>query len=124
MVLDSSAILALLHNETGAEVVGKALPDAVVSAVNVAEVTTRLSDRSMSDGNIRIAIDGLSLRIVPFDEAQAYEAGTLRRTTRHAGLSLGDRACLALAARLRLPALTADRVWAELDIGVEVQLIR
>lgn len=124
MVFDSSAILALIHRETGADIVGQALPNAVASAVNIAEVVTRLSDRSMPDEGIRKTIDSLRLRVVPFDGGQAYKAGALRRATRHAGLSLGDRACLALAAALGLPALTADRAWAELDIGVEIQLIR
>lgn len=124
MVFDASAILALLHRESGADVVGRALPGAVASAVNIAEVATRLSDTRMPDDSIRLTIDSLRLRVVPFDGRQAYEAGVLRRTTRHVGLSLGDRACLALAAAMRLPALTADRAWADLDIGVEVQLIR
>ena len=78
----------------------------------------------MPDDSIRSTIDGLRLRIVPFDEGHAYKAGSLRHSTRHVGLSLGDRACLVLAAAMSLPALTADRAWADLDIGVEVQLIR
>ena len=66
----------------------------------------------------------LGLTVVPFDEEQAYKAGLLRQTTRSQGLSLGDRACLALAHSLGLPAITADRAWSNLNVGVEVILVR
>lgn len=123
-VLDASAILAMVHREPGAEVVAEKLPRAIVSAVNVAEVAARLSDGGMRDGDIQTTIREMDIDIVAFDNALALASGTLRPLTRHAGLSLGDRACLALARARSLPVLTADRVWADLQIGVEVQLIR
>ena len=123
-VLDSSAILALVHGEQGAEVVAGILPNAVASTVNIAEIVAHLADGGAPDERIRGVVGALNLHIVPFDEDQAFTAGALRRVTREKGLSLGDRACLALARQTGLPALTADRIWADLDVGVEVRLIR
>ena len=71
-----------------------------------------------------MAVGGLVLDIVPFDAEQAVEAGMLRRATKVAGLSLGDRACLGLAKRLGVPAATADLAWRRVDTGVELPLIR
>ena len=96
----------------------------VLSAVNVAEVVQKLVDDGVPDINIRASIDELPCRIMPLDLALGFEIGFLRQSTRHRGLSLGDRACLALARREGLPVLTADRAWAELDLGIEVVLIR
>ena len=123
-VLDASAILAYLHREPGGELVVRYLSAAFASAVNVAEVGTRLADRGMTDDKVRQAITDLGMAIAPFDEDQAYASAALRGATRHIGLSLGDRACLALAQRLGLPAVTADGAWAGLDVGVEVRVIR
>ena len=71
-----------------------------------------------------IAVARLNLRVVAFDEPQARAAARLRFLTRHIGLSLGDRACLALGDRLGCPVVTADRVWASLDVGVAIVVIR
>lgn len=95
-----------------------------MSAVNVAEVVSRLADTGMNAAEVRSLVGTLGLEVAPFDEELAHATGMLRLTTRDKGLSLGDRACLALAKHLAFPALTADRGWAELDIGVEVTLIR
>lgn len=124
VVLDASAILALLHREAGADVVAQHLTGAMVSAVNVAEAGSRLIDNGMSDLDVRSVLAALGLEVAVFDADMAYQSAYLRRVTREKGLSLGDRACLALAAAEKLPTLTADRVWAELDVGVEVRLIR
>lgn len=124
VVLDASALLALLNAEPGAAVVEKAIPGAVVSSVNLSEAVAKLAERGMPEGVIRVALGDIGLRVVPFDEGLAYQTGMLRVSTRSAGLSLGDRACLALGRQLRLPVLTTDRAWASLDFGVEVRLIR
>jgi ribonuclease VapC len=124
-VLDASALLALLNGEPGQEVVAQALGGgAVVGAVNFSEVVASLVGAGMPEEAVRAALYGLELDVVAFDLTQAYAAGLLRSATRDLGLSLGDRACLALAALRRLPALTADRVWASLDVGVAIRVIR
>jgi PIN domain nuclease of toxin-antitoxin system len=124
VVLDASALLALLNSEPGADQVAAALSGATISAVNLSEVVAKLAEAEMSEEAIREAVQGLPMEVVAFDQEQAYEAGLLRPPTRGAGLSLGDRACLALARRLALPSLTADRSWEGLGISITVQVIR
>ena len=124
VVLDASAMLAFALGEPGRDVVDGYLGGALASAVNVAEAGTRMVDLGASRDEARRTIAHMSLEVVPFDGAQALAAVGLRDATRHRGLSLGDRACLQLAAQLGLPAVTADRAWAELELGVEVRLIR
>lgn len=123
-VLDASALLALLNAEEGAESVQQFLPDAVISTVNFAEVVSRLSAVGMPENEIREVLSILALEIVPFDEEQALHAGLLYPQTKALGLSLGDRACLALARIEGVPAITADQVWKKLEIGTRVKLIR
>jgi ribonuclease VapC len=124
-VLDASALLALLNGESGSEYVASVIVDgAVISTVNLAEVVTKLSELGMPEVLLHDVLGSLGLEIVDFDFKQAYQVGLLRPLTRHAGLSLGDRACLALAKQLGLPALTTDRVWERLAIGVTVEIIR
>ena len=124
VVLDASAILARILHEPGGQVVEGVMLTARVSAVNLAEVASRLVDKGRTDDVIQALLDELPCEIEPFGPAEARRVGQMRRATKSAGLSLGDRACLELAARLAIPVLTADRVWAELDLGVEVVLIR
>ncbi|MHC4972750.1 MAG: type II toxin-antitoxin system VapC family toxin [Planctomycetota bacterium] len=123
VVLDASALLVLLNREPGAEQVGEALPGAVISAVNLAEVIGKLVDAGMPEEALRGVLRGLSLSVVPFDLGDAYAAGLLRAPTRRAGLSPGDRACLALAAKLELPALTTDRAWKHVRSGATVRVV-
>ncbi len=124
-VLDASALLVLLKGETGSERVIEALMDgAAISAVNFSEVVAKLREGGMLEEAIHESLDSLELDIVEFDTAFAYQAGLLRPLTKSAGLSLGDRACLALAQNLNLPALTADRAWDGLSLGIRVQVIR
>ena len=120
VVLDSSALLALLNDEPGADVVAGLLRNSAMSTVNISEVTAKLAEAGIRERDIRMAVGGLVLDIVPFDAEQAVEAGMLRRATRAAGLSLGDRACLGLAKRLGVPAATADLAWRRVDTGVEL----
>lgn len=121
-VLDASAVLALVHGQPGQDRVAEVIADASLSAVNLAEVVGKLVQRGGLETAIRRAVGKFSLDVVPFDEEQAYWAGLLR--TRGLGLSLGDRACLALARSLNLPAYTADRTWAGLEVGIKVVVIR
>ncbi len=117
-------MLALLRDEPGADVVRAALPDALMSSVNLAEVATFFTNGGIAIDEVRDMLMALDLPTVPFDDDLACESAALRLPTRRFGLSLGDRACLALAKREGLPALTTDHAWMDLDIGVEVRLIR
>ena len=125
-VLDASALLCLLQEEDGAERVVLALPRASISAVNLSEVYAKLSEVGGSEARIAQAIDGLHLRVVPFDDVQARAVGMLRPLTKSLGLSLGDRACLALAQQRGATALTADRAWSDLasPLRVAIELVR
>ncbi|HEY3800913.1 MAG TPA: type II toxin-antitoxin system VapC family toxin [Caulobacteraceae bacterium] len=123
VVLDTSAVLADLLNEPGAERV-RGVTGARLSAVNFAEVVAKLIDKGFAPEDARGTAFRLSADVVPMDQDDAAEAGVLRQSTRRFGLSLGDRACLALASRMRASVLTADRAWAQLDLGVDIQLIR
>jgi ribonuclease VapC len=124
VVLDASAVLAVVHNERGSEVVIASLPDALLSAVNFAEAVSKLVERSVATELAVASIHGLGLTIVDFDGGLAAVTGSLRAQTRHLGLSLADRACLALAQRERAPALTGDQKWSRLDIGVDIRIFR
>ena len=124
-VLDASALLVLLKGEAGSEQVIEAITaGASISAVNFSEVVGKLRDGGMPEEAIHESLDPLELDIVEFDTKLAYQAGLLRVLTKSAGLSLGERACLALAQQLNLPALTTDRVWKDLLSDATVQLIR
>jgi PIN domain nuclease of toxin-antitoxin system len=123
-ILDASAVIALIDNEPGADQVAGAIQaGAAMSAINVAEVVSKLSERGFSPEAIGDAVAAFAFERIDFDTTLALEAGLLRAPTRHLGLSLGDRACLALARRLGLPAITADRNWARASVGVTVQVI-
>ena len=101
VVLDASAILALLNDEKGADIVQSSLPDAVISTVNLAEVVTRLNLIGMEAAEIREVVSLLALEVVPFDEEAAINCGLMAKATQSLGLSLGDRACLSLAVLLK-----------------------
>ncbi len=129
-VLDASALLAYLGNEPGAEVVADAIADgAIIATVNLAEALSTLAARGkdpasvVSDLTERGLLDG-AIAIEPFTAADAIETARLRPLTREAGLSLADRACLAVAGRLSAVALTADQAWSRVTIDVEVRPIR
>ena len=124
VVLDSSALLCVLNGEAGAERVAQALPSAVIGAANLAEVVTKLRERGLSAEEVEEVLGGLHLDVRSLTPAQAYAIGHLRPATRALGLSLGDRACLALAAELGAPALTADQAWGSAEVGVTVDVIR
>lgn len=123
-VLDTSAILASLWSEPGGKRVASELGSALVSTVNLTELVSKLQDRGATAEQAVAVVANLAMERVPFDEDQAIRAGALRSSSRTLGLSLGDRCCLALALAKGLPALTTDRAWAELDVGVKIEVIR
>ena len=106
--------------------VGHALTVSARVAVNLAEVVGHYARNGGRDAEIRAVLDPLPVAVVPLDHELAYQAGMLLPMTRSAGLPLGDRACLALARRLDVPALTADRSWQAIaaQVGVRVELVR
>ncbi|WP_086820805.1 type II toxin-antitoxin system VapC family toxin [Allokutzneria sp. NRRL B-24872] len=123
VVLDASAVLALLYREPGQEVVRELLDGSRISTVNWSEVVQKLTQRGSSP-DIATYLLALGVAVEPFTQDDAELAAALYSRTKQSGLSLGDRACLALAARLNAPALTADKAWAAADTDVEVRLIR
>jgi ribonuclease VapC len=124
VVLDASAVLALLKREPGAERVRAVLDRAMIGTVNVAEVQTKLVDLGLSRHAAEERIRFLGCRIVAFSEGHAIEAGSLVEQTRKLGLSLGDRACLALAIDRKATVYTTDRIWKKLDLGIRIETIR
>ncbi len=123
-VLDSSAVLAVMNAEPGADAVIAVMADSMISTVNISEVIAKLVERGTTLDRARSSLRSFDLVIADFDLPLAETAGELRRSTKKAGLSIGDRACLALALRESAPVLTTDRAWAGLDLGIEVQIIR
>ncbi|MBF6589594.1 MAG: PIN domain-containing protein [Ktedonobacterales bacterium] len=125
VVLDSSALLALLNAEPGGDIVAAAIAEgAAMTTVNLSEVVAKLRDIGIPDADTHTMIDALGIGFVEFATALAYMAGNLRPATRGASLSLGDRACLTLAAHLGVAALTAAPSWASLSLTIPITLIR
>lgn len=126
IVLDASAVLALVQGEPGSERVSAALASSIMSAVNFAEVAGKLAERGLAEDAIGVLLDDYPVRIVPFNKQQAILAGVLRPATRRMGLSLGDRACLALALAEQADVLTADRAWLQAGVlaGLRIVCIR
>ncbi len=120
LLLDASAVIALLKDEPGGAVVAAGLEGSAMSAVNLAEVLGKLLH---ANDRAREAVAMLDIPVLPFDATAADGAATLLRAHRGV-LSLGDAACLATAQAHRLPVLTADRAWAALDLGLDIRLIR
>ena len=124
-VLDASALLAFLRAEPGANVVSDSLAYPVmISAVNYAETVSKLIATGASPQAARRVLAIPEMTVVAFDRNLAEATGELFNATKSKGLSLGDRACLALAAREGLPVLTADRAWVDINLQIEVRLIR
>ena len=123
VVLDTSAILALINQEPGADRVEQSLSGAIISSVNLSEVATILAGLGLLMEDIQPMLLDL-ITTVDFDDSQAFIAASLRQKTKAKGLSFGDRACLALGLTSQATVLTADRAWRDLDVGVQVTLIR
>ena len=128
IVLDASSVIALINREKGCEIVEKYLEEAIISTVNFAEVISVVNRELFKSEADRI--EGLKLitdtlpQIIDFDINQAIISGELDSITKKYGLSLGDRACLALAKYKNIPALTADKTWSKLNLGIKIKLIR
>lgn len=113
-----------MFDEPGQEVVAAHRTNAVISAVNLGEVLTRLVDRGQPLEDALLLMTSLQVATIEHSALHAAIAASLRPTTKHLGLSYGDRACLGLAMQQQRPILTADRVWSELNLGIEIQVIR
>ena len=123
-VLDASAVLAAFFDEPGAEAVADRMDGALLCSVNYSEVVSKLVDRGTPAEQIVEIMGQLDVELVTADRELAMRAGLLRAETRGKGLSLGDRYCLALAASRNAVAITADRAWADLDIGLSIEMVR
>ncbi len=124
LVLDASAILAFLHDESGADSVKHVLNEASVSAVNWAEVLQKSLSRQVDIVGMQQDFSDAGVVFEPFTPMQAEITALLWAKTKRYGLSLADRACLALALEQNAPVMTADQIWKKLDLGVEIHLIR
>jgi len=125
-VLDASAVLTLLYREAGHEVVAELVDGSLISSVNWSEVTQKLAQRGVPDpGGVAAGLLALGAEVVSFHRADAEAAAALWPAGRARGLSLGDRACLAVARAVPSGvAVTADVAWADVDAGVEIRVIR
>lgn len=124
VVLDSSAFLAVINDEQGSESVAALLDEAVICSVNYAEVVTKIVERGASIVETRRKLALIDVPVVDFDMALAERTGALRSDTKRASLSLGDRACLALAERDGVTAVTSDRRWTDAGLKIAIELIR
>jgi ribonuclease VapC len=123
-VLDASALIAFLRNERGAEKVAEVLTRSCISAVNLAETLGKLVEYGKPLEEVAFQVERLRIPVVPFDAEQARIAASLWKQTRAIGMSLGDRACLALARKTSLPAFSTEGDWLKCDLGVKVIKIR
>jgi len=123
-VLDASALIAYFRHEPGAEQVRGLLRDARVSALNWSEVHQKLTTYGLDADHLTAGLLTLGVQVEPFGQADAVVASKLYPLTRPGGVSLADRACLALAHRLGLPVYSADRQWSRFDMGADIRMIR
>ncbi len=125
-VLDASAVLAWLWQEEGSDLVGERLAENVclLSSVNLAEIASKALDKGLPEPDLANLLASMELEVVPYVQEDALETARLRSSTRKLGLSLGDRACLGLAKARSAVAVTADRAWLKVDVGVVVECIR
>ena len=123
-VLDASAVLALIKEEPGADRVADAAPRSMISTVNVSEAVAKLVEKGAAPDAAKGIVFSLPMQMADFDAWQAALAGMMWMRGKRAGLSFGDRACLALAESLGVPVLTADKQWKLFDSTIEIRFIR
>jgi PIN domain nuclease of toxin-antitoxin system len=123
-LLDASALIAFLRGEPGAERVKRALPTGLICSVNLSEVISKMVNLGGRLEDVARNLDQLRLSVVSFDANLAHVAASFYPLTSPAGLSLGDRCCLAAGLVHQLPVLTTDRVWKTLPLDVSIELIR
>lgn len=127
-VMDASALLAMTQFEVGGKLVEDLIASGscMASSVNIAEVGSKLLDQGLNEAELAQALSELDVEVIDFDLELATQCAKLRKLTRHAGLSLGDRACLALAEQKQATAVTSDRAWSAVEeaVGVKVLQIR
>ena len=124
IVLDASAIIAYLAKEEGTEIVERHLPFSVISTVNHTEIYSYFIRNGYTFNEAKQLIDPLGYELVDYDVEQSQIAAQLLPKTKALGLSLADRACLALAKSRNLPVMTSDKKWKDLNIGVKIKLFR
>ncbi|MFN3819833.1 type II toxin-antitoxin system VapC family toxin [Blastomonas sp.] len=122
--VDASVMLAMIFEEPGTNGVFEVIRGGMMSTVNFSEVLTKCLEQGADADFAEWQIGRLNISREPFTVDDAKAAAALRLPTRYRGLSLGDRACLALALRANVPVITADRQWDGLDVGVEIRVIR
>jgi len=123
-VVDASAFLAIMRDEIGAALASARMPGASMSTVNASEALMRGVEKGIPLDLMREFLAAQEVRMVPFDDELAVSAALLRPSTKRAGLSFADRACIATAMRLNATVVTADRIWADLDLPCPIELIR
>lgn len=124
IVVDASVVLANFLDEPGAEIFPSLTEDYRISTINIGEIAARLSATNVPDAMVWSAIDSLRLQAVPVSVEHAVQAGLWKPRTKRFGLSLADRVCLALGRELGATVYTTDRVWADLDLGVAIRVVR
>jgi ribonuclease VapC len=124
VVLDASALMALLRREPGADLVHRRLADSLISAVNYSEVLKKSIERQAAPEVVRAFVRNIALPIIPFDAALAVDSASLYPTTKAYGMSFADRACLALGIRQNAEVLTTEAKMAEIELPIKVTLIR
>jgi ribonuclease VapC len=123
-VLDASALIAFLRKEPGQERIAEVLSRSCISSVNMAETLGKMVEHGKRLEDVAYQVSRLQIEVVPFDAEQAQIAASFWEATRNVGMSLGDRACLALALKTSLPAFTTESDWLKCSLGVEVVKIR
>ena len=124
VILDASALLALVFGEPGAEIVAAQARTSRILSVNFSEVVQRVIAIDGNPDRAEEAVDILGIEVVPFDRRLARLTAELREKTSFMGASFADRACLALGLASGAPILSSDQDWRKLDIGIDIRMIR